>query len=183
MAMRRSFLDEALKLPIDVFRIRADYFYQVLASLMTEIGVIEEPLSYYRIHGKNGYSGAFTREKFAQDVTLIESFSMWLSEHLSQSPDPRKNYPYVRASVYLARQQRQIWRALRVFRTYLASVGTGGFHVVDLWRVLSIILILIFPDFALRAINLAMIAAFRLRKYAYSGRQQQIGSTSLGAKR
>ena len=55
-AWSRSFLAEVLPMPEEPFRQGADNYLFVLAPLFGTIVKIDEPLGYYRVHGKNNTS-------------------------------------------------------------------------------------------------------------------------------
>jgi glycosyltransferase involved in cell wall biosynthesis len=85
-AYSRSFLNRVMPMPEAEWRIAADAYLFNLAPLFGEIGAVDEPLGYYRIHGQNFSShisdGKFNIEKCGNNIeremkteTLIATFA------------------------------------------------------------------------------------------------------------
>jgi glycosyltransferase involved in cell wall biosynthesis len=71
-AYSRSFLNCVMPMPEAEWRIAADAYLFNLAPLFGEIGAVDEPLGYYRIHGQNFSShisdGKFNIEKCGNNI-------------------------------------------------------------------------------------------------------------------
>ena len=80
-AWSRDFLQQVLPMPEEDFKQGADNYLFVLAPLYGLIGKINEPLGYYRLHGRNNtakssYIDAYFRR--------FEAVAVALSEHLAK---------------------------------------------------------------------------------------------------
>jgi hypothetical protein len=56
-AWSRSFLERALPMPEEKFRIHTDSYLSTLAPLDGAIRLVREPQAHYRIHGRNDWAG------------------------------------------------------------------------------------------------------------------------------
>ncbi len=81
-AWSRKFLEKVLPMPTDAFKISADGYLFMLAPLFGTVGLIKEPQSFYRIHGKNNYKGK----------TLQEEPLRFIISHYDQSCIILKNF-------------------------------------------------------------------------------------------
>ena len=84
-AWSREFLQQVLPMPESEFRQGADNYLFVLAPLYGAIAKIDEPLGYYRVHGKNNTSKSSYIDAYFH---RFETCALALSEHLhSQGVD------------------------------------------------------------------------------------------------
>ena len=82
-AWSRSFLEKVLPMPEAEYTISADNYLCMLAPLYGEIKSIAEPISLYRLHGKNNYRGKYLEEKLLQSkVNRFNTSSSILQDHL-----------------------------------------------------------------------------------------------------
>lgn len=90
-AWSRSFLEKVLPMPESAFTISADNYLCMLAPLYGDIISIAEPISLYRLHGKNNYRGKYLEEALLQSkVNRFNASSSILQEHLTRLGHPVK---------------------------------------------------------------------------------------------
>jgi hypothetical protein len=81
-AWSRELLDRLLPVPEDEFRISADGYLLMLAWLYGEVRTIPEPLSLYRVHGRNLYASYPPEERLARHLAKFEDHCNALEAHL-----------------------------------------------------------------------------------------------------
>jgi hypothetical protein len=127
MIIRRSVIDKIGPIPESIFRLRADFFLQTLASNVTKIGVIKEPLTAYRIHGANGYSGRLSNAKLEADWHRTSEFVEWIKSNLGIQIDPVTNYTYARSAIWVHRTRGELMTSFHIALSYFySSIGNGA---------------------------------------------------------
>ena len=84
-AWSRRFLEQVLPMPESAYTISADNYLCMLAPLYGEVKAISEPISLYRLHGKNNYRGKYLQEKLLQSkVDRFNASSSILKHQLAK---------------------------------------------------------------------------------------------------
>jgi Glycosyl transferase family 2 len=97
LCLRRSFLARVTPIPELAFRLCADAYLAILASLLGQIVAVPQTLGIYRVHGRNHWTGAERAERREQTLrryatawrTRVEAVNRALDR--LEAPGPRLN--------------------------------------------------------------------------------------------
>ena len=83
-AWSRAFLEHALPMPEEPYRLDADVYLIILAPLYGTVATAPQPLACYRMHGTNNFWNRNLDESRLRDLTVrFEASCRVLAEHLS----------------------------------------------------------------------------------------------------
>ena len=122
-AIRRDLWERIGPIPEEIFPLRADYYLQVQVAAATEVGIIEEELGFYRVHGRNGYTARISSDRLLFDMELAERFRDYLVARQGGSWSLDGHFPHAWGSVYRLRMKGQSGRALVRFWRFVRSMG------------------------------------------------------------
>ncbi|MEK6697993.1 MAG: glycosyltransferase [Nitrospirota bacterium] len=161
---KREVFERILDVPEDIFRVRADYYLQTMAILNSKLASIDAPLGYYRIHGKNLYSGRLTGDKIKKDMELISSYNIYLKERFGIKARMHENYYFVRGSLYLGRKSKKLFKPLTDFFMHIPALVRGEVSFkTKVFRLFVFIAILVNAEFGLDLFN-RIVSYYRGRK-------------------
>ena len=95
ISIKRNILEKIFPMPEERFRICADNYLMIYALYLSDFYYIDEELTFYRIHGSNGYA----RRRDVMSVTEITRMSIELiNKKLSLNNQPQ--IPYIDYEIY-----------------------------------------------------------------------------------
>lgn len=95
ISIKREILEKIFPMPEEKFRICADNYLMIYALYLSDFYYIDEELTFYRIHGKNGYARR-------NDVMLVTDISRMSIEIINEklSLDNKPQIPYINYEIY-----------------------------------------------------------------------------------
>ncbi|MDW8137133.1 MAG: glycosyltransferase family 2 protein [Bacteroidota bacterium] len=112
--IRRDLWERIGPIPEEIFRLRADYYLQVLLAMTTEIGALEEELGAYRIHERNGYSGRFSSARLTLEEYIVSRFQAFLKARFGGAWPLEGHFGYTCACVYRLRRSGRLRQAIQM---------------------------------------------------------------------
>lgn len=125
LAFRSDVVPRIFPIPEHIFDIRADlYLHTMLATCGTFI-VLPQALTFYRVHGRNTYSGPLDVNRLKRDFRLISAFVDWLRERGIRDLRPERSFYYARSAIWSARVHGNQLEAMAIAWKYLRHSARG----------------------------------------------------------
>ena len=106
---RKSFLDQVVPIPADEYRFNADAYLFTFAPLFGSFRSVQEPLTQYRVHGRNissRYAAGGRRADWETRAVHLHAFLTERGEHVSIARWRRNNPNYLRLSGILEAEKK-----------------------------------------------------------------------------
>lgn len=148
VAMRRDLCNLVFPIPELMFKIRADYYLQVVSSIFDELVNIRGAFGEYRIHESNKYTGSNNRAKFEKDIQMMKWMRDYLKINYNISVNCTWSAIYIKSTIFTTNYFRRFYIINYMILDYISfSVKhKETSNKVFALRLMSIFLLLFTPN-------------------------------------